>query len=463
VSTSGKSNNVDERLPAVPAVARFLCEFYLAGVLVGAAFWWWLMPGGFPISHSRFWLNSVAPIVVVVATLLALAGMLRRRYRIAGLVLLSCAAAWAAIAIYGRVQFPFSLSGKWILGMFAAGFAMVGWWMIRRQTGAEPIGSITAVVAGTGLGAFVMWAEVPPRPTTNPSGEIVKIAWRDDAPAHVEPVVRITESCRFYPNAENLVMTCGGVTIHCSPLVSFDRISPDGFWSLFAPRKPANRKLQRSDAGSGTFDFNYSDGSTIKLLGRTATREVELTANSIVAQDAYSHLNSYCTFDISGHKKLSLAFSPCVESKIEVPTADYPFGRPARFAYVDAEENFHVVEATSGEKGPFRTLALGKLRRDEPLTITICDDGKPVASVEMGDWSRQLSTTLSPTAGWGVPVNAIEFRRDDSPADAPVNIWVCLAATSVGRGWDCVGHRAGVYRNRLRLRDLTRETVKDDE
>jgi hypothetical protein len=46
-------------------------------------------------------------------------------------------------------------------------------------------------------------------------------------------------------------------------------------------------------------------------------------------------------------------------------------------------------------------------------------------------------------------MNAIEFQRlYDSPS-APGGIWITLAGTSVGRGWETVGHRAGIYRNGL--------------
>jgi hypothetical protein len=65
--------------------------------------------------------------------------------------------------------------------------------------------------------------------------------------------------------------------------------------------------------------------------------------------------------------------------------------------------------------------------------------------------------TLSLTAGWGVPVNAIEFSlADDGPA-SPASIFVTLAGTSVGRGWDCVGHNAGTYRNRISVDRLPRK------
>ena len=47
-------------------------------------------------------------------------------------------------------------------------------------------------------------------------------------------------------------------------------------------------------------------------------------------------------------------FSPSPDEIIDVLQADYPFGRPARFAFLDDAGQFHVCEASSGEKGPFR-------------------------------------------------------------------------------------------------------------
>ena len=177
---------------------------------------------------------------------------------------------------------------------------------------------------------------------------------------------------------------------------------------------------------------------------------MRLTAHVNVKNDTYSHLNSFCTLDVSGHHGLSLTFSPCPSSTIEILPADYPVGRPARFAYFDGTE-FLVVEAASGEKGPFRTLASGPLRRDDHLAITINHSATPVATIVLEDWARQASTALSPTAGWGVPMNAIEFQRVGPRTTSHARIWVSLAATSVGRGWESVGHRSGIYRNRMRI------------
>jgi hypothetical protein len=157
---------------------------------------------------------------------------------------------------------------------------------------------------------------------------------------------------------------------------------------------------------------------------------------------------------VAGHARLALSFSPCPDQVIEVRPADYPVGRPLRFAYMDAKGGFHVVEGTSGEKGPFRELAGGSLGRSEPLAITLHDGDSAVARIILEDWSAQAGTTLSPTAGWGAPVNAIEFSRDGDAPGSRAAIYVTLAGTSVGRGWDCVGHAAGTYRNRMRIEDL---------
>jgi hypothetical protein len=246
----------------------------------------------------------------------------------------------------------------------------------------------------------------------------------------------------------------GNVRILCSPLLEFDRISPDGFWSILAPRRAQSpRRRYVAQATSAEYHaFRYSDGSEVFLPASFGSESAELTAYVPIAVDTFSHLNSFCIVEIRGHKKLSLAFSPCRARKFEVLPADYPTGRPARFAYVDKSEQFHVVEASSGEKGPFRALATGPLRRDDALSIEVYDGSQLIATVALSDWSKQVSTDLSPTAGWGVPMNAIEFRRLGNNSESLVSIWITLAATSVGRGWDTVGHRAGAYRNRMIFR-----------
>jgi hypothetical protein len=92
------------------------------------------------------------------------------------------------------------------------------------------------------------------------------------------------------------------------------------------------------------------------------------------------------------------------------------------------------------------------LRAVTAVTLTLLDEGEPVCRITLDDWPPQAGRSLSPTAGWGLPVNAIEFSQlGDGSGGGPISIWVALSATSVGRGWDSAGHAAGTYRNRMRI------------
>ena len=69
------------------------------------------------------------------------------------------------------------------------------------------------------------------------------------------------------------------------------------------------------------------------------------------------------------------------------------------------------------------------------------------------DWAVQCSKQLSPTGGWGLAENSIEFslRGED---ERQAVFYFTLASTSAGRGFDSVGHRAGIYRNRMKIEFL---------
>ncbi|WP_165065340.1 hypothetical protein [Paludisphaera rhizosphaerae] len=239
------------------------------------------------------------------------------------------------------------------------------------------------------------------------------------------------------------------------PILRFLERSSDGAPTVFVPaRTREGRVLSLIGAQSHEhgLDLLYkADYEASLRVEALADGVVQMDASARLPQTIWSHLNSFCDIDLSGHKRLSLSFSPCPQTQVEVRPMDYPFGRPLRFAFLDAASRFRVVEATSGEKGPFHELASGRLGRSEPLSITLHDQGAAVAKIVLEDWSSQVDTRLSPTAGWGAPVNAIEFCLSGDEAASSASIYITLAATSVGRGWDCVGHCAGLYRNRVRV------------
>jgi hypothetical protein len=190
-------------------------------------------------------------------------------------------------------------------------------------------------------------------------------------------------------------------------------------------------------SGSEWVAFYRSDFSSRLSVNAKSSRLVTVDSEAHLAIPIYSHLNSYCHLSVP--TPVSVIFSPCPDTPIEVKL-------PARSAYL-AEDGFHVVEAATAEKGPFTELASGPLARGEPVSLTFAMDNTPIFRLELKDWSSEASTELSPTAGWGVPMNAIELW----PSGHGCSVVITLAGTSVGRGWDSVGHREGTYRGRMLL------------
>lgn len=440
-----------DRPPQIGLFFRILVETAFALHLVAAAFYWWLSPKGFPVHHSRFWLNGVIPVLVMAIAGVGLAGAFRQRRRITAIAALCFSSGWVAASLTAHVVFPLSLRGFWVVGLLAAilgaGYVALVVPCDRRTVRIWLPLSIPSVF----VGIFVVWAQLPPPPSTRPMNEFAPRASPVGEQHAGDPPVNLGDGNRFHPATADLTLQRDGVHIRFSPLLSFGRLSPDGFWSVLAPGTLASerRKVRGHSLNAGIQVFDYSDGSAVLFPEPTQSGLVELTAYTPVRADAFSHLNSFCVLEVSGHERLSLTFSPCRETMIDVLPADYPTGRPGRFAYLDESGEFFVVEASSGEKGPFHRLASGSLARGEPLSIALHDDGRLIASIRFEDWSRQASTALSPTAGWCVPINAIEFQRLDTEEDPFVTVWMTLAATSVGRGWESVGHRAGTYRNRV--------------
>ena len=64
---------------------------------------------------------------------------------------------------------------------------------------------------------------------------------------------------------------------------------------------------------------------------------------------------------------------------------------------------------------------------------------------------------LSSTAGYGLPENAIEFSLDGVSPKSAAGIYLTLAATGAGRGYNSIGHAAGTYRNRMLVERISGE------
>lgn len=382
----------------------------LAGLYgCAAGYAWHLLPHGFPWLHPRLWTNEVLPVVIVGVAIAGIAGIWRKRPRLAAGAIAGLAGVPIGLAIGWRTAF--AITG----GRPAIACALIGLFAITcAGVSLRGVRVVTAIGGPLGIlvGVTVPWCQRGADPATHPRDGVRAL----QAPEAPRPVA----------------LAVGAIRIEVDPMLRFISRSPDRGWTLFAPQRGGDEPASLH---------------VVEAPGR-----LELDAETVVATPVYTHLNAFCTLQIRGHHRLAFAFSPDPAHRVEVMFSEYPVGKPSRFAFVDSERVFHVMQAASGEKGPFTELARGPLPVDAVLGITVFDDDRAIAQIDLADFAAQASTQLSPTAGWGVAENAIEFSLAADRPDASAAVFVTLAGTSVGRGWDSVGHAPGTYRDRISLR-----------
>lgn len=425
-----------------------------------AVVWWWLMPGGFPLEHNRFWTNTAWPAAVVGVCLVGHLAHLRGRRDVTAvcawfLAVVACSTAVGMKVIYFDMR-PRVSTFALVVGCGAVAAGYLG----AARPRPHFMMALTAVLAITIGWRFALALQADP-PSTRPLGvDMPRMTAQAAVP--VEPTVELSPRTTVSPIAGSVEIKFAGSSIRLEPLLTFESVSQSGGWTILSVQGPERTTGFSRLPNMITFGEQerlfFGDRATLRVAERAA---VEIEAFSKLTGPVYSHLNTFCALTIDAVGRMELEFSPCGSERIAPQYADYPVGRPARFAYCDAARTFHVVEAMSGEKGPFKELVSGQLAKHERLSITVVVDGKPTAKLHFDDWAGQLSTALSPTAGWGVAANAIEFQRvpvdtdnlDRDPRHR-VMIWMTLAGTSVGRGWDTVGHASGTYRNRITVEPL---------
>ena len=406
-----------------------------------------MLPHGFSAGHSRFWINQVLPFAVIAIGVACAVALWRGRTRIAALAMLVFPGLYVGLTAGWIAVFPITGARPAQLAAVIAGVLFVCAFVSLRGVREVRATMAMAIGAAFGLciGCAVPWSQRGADAQTHPSAPT---AARERGGPPPPPWVRVA------PEAALLSIDAGSVHIQLRPLLTFISRSPDRGWTMLASAQDRVGPARRYAGEAGEPDTYRYDGEEPSTLRLSAPRDdtLRVDATTVLPAAVYSHLNSYCAIGIGGHRRLFLVFSPMPTERIEVRFSEYPTGRPSRFAYLDAASVLHVVEAETGEKGPFTELARGSLAANAALGITLFDEQQPIARIDLADFAAQASTQISPTAGWGVPENAIEFslRRDRPDADAV--IYITLADTSVGRGFDSVGHAAGTYRNRIELR-----------
>ena len=156
------------------------------------------------------------------------------------------------------------------------------------------------------VGWFAIWAQVPPPASTAPINAQPPQMTRQGVRQPPESTLHLGAGYEFDTAAAELMLTTGHIRIQCRPILNFDRVSPDRFWSLFAPAKKRFRSPAAQSNDGDVDTIRYSDDSIVAISPPTPEGLLRLTAFTPVGSDTFSHLNTYCYFEISGHKRLSL-------------------------------------------------------------------------------------------------------------------------------------------------------------
>lgn len=408
------------------------------------------LPQGFPWGHVKFVANTAVPWAGLSVGAIALGLLVRRQSRL----LLACAialcAAWCSggFAAVGLFSVSLPRAGWFFVAVGVTGLALVGI-QTRRNVLYWPE-LVVALLIGASVGVLVALAQRAPAATTHPGFTHVlegPPSWTKEPDAAANAAnVGVAE---FDAASATLDVRCGDSVVAVRPLLTFDSRSPDRTWTSLAPPSShgSHRRLDRAWRTSAATYAKYSDDGHSTLLVTQADDGFVVDAQSDVPTDIYSHLNSFTSLQFAG-TGAQLAFSATGDTWFDIVPADYPTGRPARMATLYADGRLRVVEASDGEKGPFHTLAEGMTSNTGPLILRLRLASGAECSFEFADWAAQASTALSPSAGWGMPQNSIQFFAGATHS----LILFTLADTGPGRGWESVGHAHGGYRNRVRVR-----------
>lgn len=397
---------------------RVLSVIVLGVHVVGAIGALAMLPRGFAIDDLHLWSNTVLPVGASLAVIASVVAW-RRIPAAIGVVMAACAGGWIAAVASGAILFPTSIPpARWAVPAIVAGvLAALAWRAAVHRRGA-----LVAAGVGAGLGVLVILAQRAPLPSTRPAGG-----------THPEVTGEPTV------DRVDRISACG---LRISPLLTFVSRSPDRTWTILAPGPHGvRRELRRYQPLATGYAAAFDDDGHSTLVVREHAGGVELDAMTTLDVPIYSHLNSFTTIEVP--LDATIAFGPIAE-RFPIEPADYPSGRPIRLAYL-AGDQLHVARARDAEKGPFEELGRGSLRRGEPLVIELRTADHD-CRLTFDDWSAQVSDEPSPTAGWGVPQNSIQFFSNI--------VVIALAETGPGRGFDAVGHAAGTYRNRVRVEVL---------
>lgn len=257
-------------------------------------------------------------------------------------------------------------------------------------------------------------------------------------------------------------------TLDIWPYMEFRSISQNGFWAIAGNRDVSYIEIDQVSKGkygkADALHFLWSARSQKSwlrpgelsgevLVQRSLTEDhsvkIQIITITRLARQIDTHQAKYFSLGWSGNEPIILSIGR-KHVYDWVPTEhDYPFGAPATFLTV-MNNQVSLLRASSAEKGPFKELA--RFPRED-LLFRIMVAGHPVCEFILEEFVEQASPELSPTAGWGVPVNDIFLDATQFIADQPSGVWIgySLASTGIGRGFHVVGTAPGTYVGKLQV------------
>lgn len=454
------------------SVIRWLWMTVFAGCSALCLLWLWLQPQAFPVGHPRFLANLAIPLAVLSVALLGLASVWRRwLYLGAASIVFLCGLAYSGV-IAAFTRFPISFGPSnglrflvlilftaiflTALSSLAALFFLKIFFLVKRKRLYAFILFFCATVLSLVAGVNFVLAQQSLPAATMPLNQVLPNELLNLPTVEVpspQPISFAKDNL-VWPASGHLQTNCGELAIEISPLITFRDRSPDRFWTIFAPPAISRQQYQLvgQEIANGQVLLSYAGAEQAWIKAEQGEQGLSIEGYTQLSEPVYSHLNSYAAIRIYGREALALSFDNIDSEPIAFTVADYPFGKPARLAYRDLQGQFSVVEASNAEKGPFRTLAKGQLAQKDELALSLYSGDRAQCSIVLEDWASQASTQLSPTAGWGLPENAIAFQLVSRGLEIETAILsVTLSNTSTGRGFDSSGHAAGLYRNKMRI------------
>ena len=436
--------------PTLPKQILFIWRIHFSIISIISLAWGLSAPHGFLVSHPLFWCNTVIPLIIFIFCMISIYAIQKCKTHLFLIIVSSFLVGGFTSLFAAQYLFPETIRPRISLPALIYLFLLTSslgknllnksiWIMCAPLNLAMIIISFTVIYSQAGRDAQTtpLNSALPTMHKLKPIKQTIH-----QLEPHITANLKTTEFILKHRQA----------TLSIEPLLKFISTSPDRCWTVLAPTKQSIQ-LSTQTYINDSFPqilrtlYNQSDKTKHILDCHSIQNNLVINAFSLIENDIYSHLNSFCDFTFTSPGKLFISFSPCPKQKIEITQSDYPIGRPARFAYLNEQGLFKVVEATSAEKGPFKTLAEAPIPVDQPFTFSLYADDNLLFIIEMNDCLQQASTQLSPCAGWGIPENAIEF----SLAYQQAYIYTTLSGTSIGRGFQSVGHRSGTYRNQLKI------------